>query len=210
MELVDIAEQMFLERGFADTSMQMIAERAGASKETLYRHFSSKELLFVEIVTRNALLVSGPDAAVARDGSPESVLSELGIGVLRIVLAANASRLFRTVVSESARTPELGDLFYQRGPAVVAARLTDYLARAAKRGELRCEDPQTAARLFLGAVMSNYHVRRLVQSDWKPPSEKEVRRHVEAAVSMFLAQYESRRPAGRKRLACRRQSLPAW
>jgi AcrR family transcriptional regulator len=192
LELVDVAEQLFLERGFADTSMQMIAERAGASKETLYRHFSSKELLFVEIVSRNALQVSGPDAAVTRGGDPGSVLSELGVGLLRIILTREASCLFRTVVSESVRTPELGDLFYQRGPGVVVERLAGYLKRATGRGELRCDDPVTAARLFVGAVMSNYHVRRLVQSSWKPPTEKEIRRHVEAAVTMFLAQYRSR------------------
>jgi TetR/AcrR family transcriptional repressor of mexJK operon len=192
MELVDVAEQMFLERSFADTTMQMIAERAGASKETLYRHFASKELLFAEIVSRKAAEISGPETALMRGGNPESVLFELGFGLLRTILTGQASCLFRTVVSEAARTPELGDLFYQRGPGLTVERLATYLERACKRGELRCNDPQTAARLFLGAVVSQYHLRRLVQSSWKPPAEREIERHVEAAVTMFLAQYGSR------------------
>jgi TetR/AcrR family transcriptional regulator, mexJK operon transcriptional repressor len=191
MELVDIAEQMFLERGFADTTMQLIAERAGASKETLYRHFASKEQLFAEIVSRKASEISGPETAIMRGGSPESVLFELGFGLLRTILTGQASCLFRTVISEAARTPELGDLFYQRGPGLTVERLATYLERACKRGELRCDDPQTAARLFLGAVVSQYHLRRLVQSSWKPPAEREIERHVEAAVTMFLAQYGS-------------------
>jgi TetR/AcrR family transcriptional regulator, mexJK operon transcriptional repressor len=192
MELVDIAEQTFLERGFADTTMQMIAERAGASKETLYRHFASKELLFAEIVRRKASEVSGPDAAVVRGGSPERVLSELGTGLLRVILTGQTSCLFRTVVSESARTPELGDLFYQQGPGRTLARLTVYLERAAQRGELQCDDPLTAARLFLGAVVAQFHLRGLVQSDWEAPTENEIRRHIKAAVTMFLAQYGAR------------------
>jgi TetR/AcrR family transcriptional repressor of mexJK operon len=192
MELVDIAEQTFLERGFADTTMQMIAERAGASKETLYRHFASKELLFAEIVSRKASEISGPDAAVARGGSPERVLCELGTGLLRTILTGPASCLFRTVVSEAARTPELGDLFYQRGPGLTVERLTAYLERVSKSGELQCDDPLTAARLFLGAVASQFHLRRLVQSDPEPPTENEIRRHVKAAVTMFLARYGAR------------------
>jgi TetR/AcrR family transcriptional regulator, mexJK operon transcriptional repressor len=36
-EIVAIAERVFLECGFTETTMQLIADRAGASKETLYR-----------------------------------------------------------------------------------------------------------------------------------------------------------------------------
>src|SRR5579862_1442017 len=85
-ELIDVAETMFLERGFADTTMQMIAEAAGASKETLYRHFQNKEQLFAEIVSRKARLISGPDAPMMRGGGVEIVLSELGVNLLRTIL----------------------------------------------------------------------------------------------------------------------------
>lgn len=192
VELIDVAEKMFLERGFSDTTMQMIAEAAGASKETLYRHFESKELLFAEIVSRKARQISGPDAPMARGGSPETVLSELGVTLLRTIVTGEASFLFRTVVAEAARTPELGDLFYQRGPGLTIERLTQYLADATVRGQLRCDDPTVAARLYLGAVVSQFHLRRLFQSMWKPPTEKEIGRHVKAAVSMFLAQFGPR------------------
>ncbi|MGA7481144.1 MAG: TetR/AcrR family transcriptional regulator [Bradyrhizobium sp.] len=191
-QLIDVAEQMLLERGFPDTTMQMIAEAAGASKETLYRHFESKELLFAEIISRKAHQISGPDTPMARGGSPETVLTELGVNLLRTIVTGEASFLFRTVVAEAARTPELGDLFYQRGPGLTVERLTQYLAEASARGELHCDDPTLAARLFLGAVVSQFHLRRLFQSTWKSPTEKEIGRHVKAAVSMFLAQFGPR------------------
>src|SRR5271155_5057297 len=110
MELIDVAEKMLLERGYAETTMQMIAAAAGASKETLYRHFESKELLFAEIISRKARQISGPDAPMTRGGSPETVLSELGVTLLRTIVTGEASFLFRTVVAEAVRTPELGDL----------------------------------------------------------------------------------------------------
>lgn len=195
-ELVDVAEQLFLERGYVDTTMQMVAETAGASKETLYRHFASKELLLAEIVGRKATLISGPDAAIQQNGPPDQVLFEFGFGLLRIILRSQSACLFRTVVAEADRSPQLGDLFYARGPGVTTERLAAYLERASQLGELRCEDPLGAARLFLGAVIAHYHVRRLVQSSWKLPTEAEIKRHVQAAVSMFLACYAARGAAG--------------
>jgi len=61
-QLVRVAEEVFLVHGFADSTMQTIASRAGASKETLYRHFASKEALFAEVVGRRAAQISGPRA----------------------------------------------------------------------------------------------------------------------------------------------------
>lgn len=197
-ELIDIAEQIFLERGFAATTMQLIAERAGASKETLYRHFDSKEVLFAEIVGRKAHRISGSEGALARKAPAATVLLEFGTSLLHVILTGEGTFLFKMVVSEACRTPQLGDLFYDRGPGLTVGRLTEYIAAAAVRGELACDDPLVAARLFLGAVISHFHVRRLVQSTWKPPTEKEITRHVEAATSMFLARYGARPAATAK------------
>jgi TetR/AcrR family transcriptional regulator, mexJK operon transcriptional repressor len=58
-EIAAVAERVFLELGFTDTTMQIVASRAGASKETLYRHFGSKEGLFSEVVRARAVRVYG-------------------------------------------------------------------------------------------------------------------------------------------------------
>jgi len=110
--------------------MQMVAEAAGASKETLYRHFASKELLLAEIVGRKATLISGPNAAIEQNAPADQVLFAFGVGLLCIVLRDQSACLFRTVVAEAARSPKLGDLFYSRGPGVTTERFAAYLSRA--------------------------------------------------------------------------------
>jgi TetR/AcrR family transcriptional regulator, mexJK operon transcriptional repressor len=192
MELADVAEQVFLERGFANTTMQMIASRAGGSKETLYRHFASKEALFAEIVGRKAARISGPESALARDGTPEQVLFELGYGLLSMMTKRDTSSLFSVVVAEAPRSPELAAIFYAHGPGITLQRLTDYLRAATHRGDLHCHQPLRAAKLFLGAVVAQHHLYSLIGQPPTPVSEAEIRDHVRAAIAMFLARYGSR------------------
>ena len=48
--IVDAAERLFLDRGYAATSMAAISEAAGGSKQSLYHHFPSKAALFAAIM----------------------------------------------------------------------------------------------------------------------------------------------------------------
>jgi AcrR family transcriptional regulator len=49
-QLLDVACQVFAERGFHSTSMDDIAARAGVTKPVLYQHFPSKRALFIELL----------------------------------------------------------------------------------------------------------------------------------------------------------------
>jgi TetR/AcrR family transcriptional repressor of mexJK operon len=191
-QLVCVAEEVFLEHGFADSTMQTIASRAGASKETLYRHFASKEALFAEVISRRAAQIFGAEGALARKAQPRRVLFELGCGLLRLMTQGEVVSLLRLVIAETPRTPELGATVYAKGPGVTVDRLTEYLRAATARGELRCRQPERAAKLFLGAVIANYRVLALINPPKTPIAETEIRDHVRGAVAMFLAYYAPR------------------
>jgi AcrR family transcriptional regulator len=49
-QLLDIACQVFAERGFHATSMDDVAGAAGVTKPVLYQHFASKRALFLEVL----------------------------------------------------------------------------------------------------------------------------------------------------------------
>jgi TetR/AcrR family transcriptional regulator, mexJK operon transcriptional repressor len=188
-EIVSVAERVFLKRGFADTTMQMIASLAGGSKETLYRHFTSKEALFAEIVDRRAALIAGPQSALARDEAPEAALSELGLSLMRLMMKSDTSSLLKIVVAEAPRSPQLAKVFYARGPGATLDKLTDYLRVATRRRQLDCPQPLLAAKLFIGSVVAQHHLYSLIGQPPAAPSESEMRKHVHAAVMMFLARY---------------------
>lgn len=195
-EIAAVAEHVFLELGFTETTMQIVASRAGASKETLYRHFGSKEGLFSEVVrARAARVYGGTEGELCLQGAPREVLLDLGFNLLRLLLNEDPICLFRIVVAEAPRTPELGRIFFEQGPAQILQQLTLYLEGAARQGLLNCPEPTLAAKLFLGAVVANRHIMMLVAPGWEPMTEETIRHHVEEAVALFLARYAPAKPA---------------
>jgi AcrR family transcriptional regulator len=48
-QLVDVARQLFTERGYAGTSIEDIIERAGVARGALYHHFPGKGALFAAV-----------------------------------------------------------------------------------------------------------------------------------------------------------------
>ena len=187
-ELAAVAERAFLEGGFAATTMQAIAERAGASKETFYRHFANKERLFAEIVRARSARILGPDRD-APTGAPAIVLAELGERALETLFDRESVALFRVVVAEAPRSPELGAIFYDQGPGRVLRQLARYLRWADATALLRCDEPDKAAELLLGAMLGPFHLRRVTAPDAAPPDAPARRAHVGAAIAMFLARY---------------------
>ena len=189
-EIAAVAERVFFENGFSDTTMQTIAIRAGASKETLYRHFGSKEGLFAEIVeTRAKSFLDDLDENFDRPGSVADVLRNLALKLMDAMVGAEAISLCRTVIAEAPRNPELGEIFFSRGPERVRRRLTEFLVAARGRNELSCEDPDLAARIFLGAMMSNFHLMRLVLQSPPNLTRPQLKAHVDEVVEMFLLKY---------------------
>ena len=190
MELALVAERLFLKYGFTDTTMQMIAVEAGASKETLYRHFASKETLFAELINARAAKVAGPQSALARDEPPQTALFELGMSLMELMTKGDTSTLFKIVMADAQRSPELAQIFYDQGPGMTLKRLTAYLRSATQRGLLDCPDPRRAAKLFLGAVVSHHHLHCLIGQP-APVSPLEMKLHVQAAVDMFLSYFST-------------------
>ena len=191
-EIAAVAERVFFENGFSDTTMQMIALRAGASKETLYRHFGSKEGLFAEIVeTRANSFLDDLDENFERPGSVADVLRNLALRMLDAMVGPDAISLCRTVIAETPRNPALGEIFFQRGPERVLSRLTAFLVAARERREVSCVDAELSARIFLGAIMFSYHLKQLCLLSPLHPTTTQIREHVDEVVDMFLLKHAS-------------------
>lgn len=122
--ILDGARIVFLSRGFGLATMDDVAVAAGVGKQTVYRHFKSKEALFVGLVNSMCAQVGGHLVSAQNeqsDGSPDAALRALGRVLAQILIEPDYLRLYRAIVAEAERLPELGQVFYENGAKVVRA-----------------------------------------------------------------------------------------
>src|ERR1700739_458867 len=87
-EILDAAFLEFSTRGYAGASMEAIARRARASKETLYAWFENKETLFNTLLAARLEGISNRVVGAAEaDPSPAHVLPIIAEDVIRLMLA---------------------------------------------------------------------------------------------------------------------------
>jgi TetR/AcrR family transcriptional repressor of mexJK operon len=130
--ILDGAKAVFLSQGFGLATMDDVAAAAGVGKQTVYRHFKSKEALFVGLVGSMCAQVGGVLASAQdeqSDGSPEDELRKLGWVLAQILIAPDYLRLYRAIVAEAERLPELGQVFYENGAKGVRAFAAKILRR---------------------------------------------------------------------------------
>ena len=143
--ILDAATEVFLRDGYLGTNMDEIAALSEVSKQTVYKHFVSKEALFIEIVssmTDGAGDIVRDDVAELDDGGDVAeYLVDYAYRQLTVVLTPRLMQLRRLVIGEVSRFPELAKVLYERGPMRAIAALATAFERLAARGLLAIDDP---------------------------------------------------------------------
>ena len=153
--IIDVAQEVFLDEGFAAASMSTIAARLGGSKGTLYNYFKSKDELFSAYVERRCLWRQDEVFARQPGESPPEALRRIARSFLAHVISEPILRNFRLIVAEAERTPQIGLIFYESGPRRGTQRLADFLSKLEGDGVLDLDgDPLGAAQHLLGLVQS--------------------------------------------------------
>lgn len=137
--------------GYSDLSIERVAERARASKASVYRRWPSKVALVLAAVHHQL-----PDTAAAPDtGSLRGDLLALFLGAAR-QLSGPAGVAIRGMLGDALRAPELHAELrrYTRGRSVTALR--DVLRRAGQRGDLTPESI-TPRQLETGMSVLRFH-----------------------------------------------------
>ena len=179
---------VFLEYGYVSASVDEIVRRAGGSKRTVYKYFGNKEELFAAIIASlSSQMLSPLGAAIDSDSDFQKTLEKLGKAYLDVLLREDSLAIFRTVVSEGVRFPELAKTFFLNGPNAAVARLSGYLEQQVDNGSLKLDDTNAAARQYFGMIRSDLHMRAALGLEL--PSEDEINREVNRAVAMFVREY---------------------
>jgi TetR/AcrR family transcriptional repressor of mexJK operon len=188
-KILNIAADIFLKEGFDRASVAAIARLAGASKETLYSRYSTKEALFEVVISRKTEILLQKFSRVLVQKQPiERVLTLYGSNLLDFMLLPEMQRLNRTLISAAPQFPELAGDFWRLCPEREHEQLAKYLEAQVASGVLVRVDARKAAELFFSLCLGQFllHASLLVR---KPPKSAERKTHIRAAVHMFLAAY---------------------
>ena len=105
--LLAASRHVFARHGYRRTSMAMVAEEAGVSRQAIYHHFPSKELLFSALVDmlQTRALDAARQAAVSLDGQPlaSRLFRVLGAYHASMVSSVAGSSFANELVEESVK-----------------------------------------------------------------------------------------------------------
>jgi TetR/AcrR family transcriptional repressor of mexJK operon len=190
VRLLDVATRLFMERGFDGTSIDAVAEAAGVSKPTVYARYHDKRDLFAAVlrgrIRKWLAPLSAAAEAQATETSPKSIkttLHELSRHMVAYTLAPEAAAVQRILSAQAVHFPELVKLANEEGWLRAVRGVASILRQSAARGQIKGDDPELAADMFLNLVLG--HSKRLaVYGIATDPETAE--RHRKAAVDFFL------------------------
>ena len=188
-QVLEGARTVFMRDGFEGASVDDIARSAGVSKATLYNYFPDKRILFLEVAKTECLRQeTSADEMIAMGEPPEVALRAATERLMRMFLSPFGRNVFKVVVSETDRFPELGREFWTSGPCRVRAKIIAYFEQAIERGQLKIDDLDLAADQFAELCKADLFTKLLLglQEDF---SDAEIARVADGAVEMFMARY---------------------
>jgi AcrR family transcriptional regulator len=154
-ELQAAALTLFVEKGYAATRIEEVAQHAGVSKGTLYLYYPNKEELFKAVVRQNlaGLIAEGQEMVAQYQGRSADLLVELMGTWWARVGNTPAAGIHKIVLSEVRNFPDLAQ-FYADEVTTPANRLfTSCIERGIARGEFRALPPHETAQALMAPMI---------------------------------------------------------
>jgi AcrR family transcriptional regulator len=184
-EILDAALEEFTRHGYAGTRLDDVAARAGVTKGTIYVYFQSKDELFRAMFRKfqRPLL---EDMHKCIDTTQISSI-EFFRQFLRFIYSVmrtdrEGREIFRLMIAEAERFPELVDAYHREVIAPLVETLREVIGQGIARGEIR----HSAALEFPEIVMAPaalMHLWLLVFSHCVP---MDADRYLEAHLDLML------------------------
>lgn len=188
--ILDAAVRLLLANGIDAVSMARIATEAGVSRRTVFNQFASKEGVFAaamqRVWTRIPMLEITSDSKALTE--PTETLREIGRAIMHFWLPQEAVDTARMVIRESIRYPDLAATYINRGKRPTLEALINYMKRLKAADIVDIDDPDLAARQFVGLINEPLVFYRVLGLSEAPRLEH-ARYVVDQAVKVFFARY---------------------
>jgi len=154
-EILDAALALFVEKGFAATRLDDVADRAGLSKAAIYLYFEDKTALFQGVVRQAVAVNLGTVAAMvsAHRGPVAPLLPRILEFMASRIEETPMAAVAKLVIAESRAFPEIGRFYLKEVIGRGIPLLEGLIVRGIAQGEFRRVDPGLTVRSIMGAML---------------------------------------------------------
>jgi AcrR family transcriptional regulator len=162
-EVLDAALALFAERGFARSTVEDIAARAGLSKAAVYLYFPSKQALLAGLVQRAVAAATGEAMAQlsAWQGDPRPALALLLRSVARHLSDPGVAAVPGLILREAPQAPEIAALYRTEVLDRFMPVVIGLIAQGVAGGHIRPVDPELTLRSVIGPVLAHILLARV-------------------------------------------------
>lgn len=177
--ILQAAQDIFLSEGYVLTSMDNIAKRAQVTKQTVYRYYPSKIVLFKATLEHIGQSEEFDFLVHLENPNTKEALYKFAYGFIQVHLSAEHLATFKLLVSESGKAPEIVHSFCAVGMDEVNGKLSEFFIK-----RLGVKEAEISMQLWTAMLLAQ---RESVLIGMKKPSDQEIQAYAKKATDFLLA-----------------------
>jgi AcrR family transcriptional regulator len=180
--VMQVATDLFVQHGYAATSLVDIAKAAGVATRTLYQHFGDKEAIFLEVVTARESGAVFPPPSMTECETLFEGLTAIARYICEVSFRPRSVDLMRVTIAESRRFPDFMMTLIEKTFAHFRSSVASMFDELAARKLAPAGDSEKSAQLFVDLILGANPL--LVYAGWASSRPTEV--ELEEKVDLFI------------------------
>ncbi|MFN0108344.1 MAG: TetR/AcrR family transcriptional regulator [Blastocatellia bacterium] len=189
-QILDVAVQLFSQKGFRGTTTKEIALAAGVNEAIIFRHFATKSDLYVAIIDQKAesesvkALQNAISEAMER-GDDRQVFESFAFHILEFHQQDDTA--MRILLYSALEGHEMAEMIFTNHILKLHKRLAEYIKKRMTEGAFRTTDAMLAVRGFVGMVMNQAMVKKFFGHAGREILNLNNKQTADALADLFLA-----------------------
>ena len=150
--IVEAAVALFSQKGFRGTTTKEIAETAGCSEATIFKHFATKNRLYSAILETKSRIDETLAMAAQAAASKDDIGVFRAVGLESLIRTEQDPSLMRLLLFSALEGHNLSHLFFESKVRGLHEFLSGYIKDRIADGAFQPVDPLLAARGFVGMI----------------------------------------------------------
>ena len=184
--ILDSAQEVFLTQGYSQANMDVIAAHAQVTKQTVYRYFSSKAVLFEATLREMGKRPEGNFFDHLAQADLSKALNDFAVDFIKFHTSAEHVAVYRLLIAESGKSPEVIEIFHGIGANDTKDKLMEFFEQ-----QFPITDKSKIPMLMTMWTNMLLALRQQVLYCQKQPTIQQIKQHAEMATAMLLSYTKS-------------------